>query len=165
MWGVCNNPTIPQNPRGMARNVALVVAARTRGRGRRLTTSAHISVTERMRGHNRVANGAGPPVGTRSPPSWTTWMKMVMGREKGIRPKSGLRFSFSLFSFLFQIPTQIQIHVLNFKFPSVKINPNVNINSTVSKIIIYSFPYYLFMEGINDFIKIFFLIFYFMFLF
>jgi hypothetical protein len=86
-----------------------------------------------------------------------------LGGKKGSRPKSGLRFSFSLFSFLFQIPTQIQIHVLNFKFPSVKINPNVNINSNVYNIIIYSFPYYLFIEGINDFIKIFFLIFYFMF--
>ena len=34
-----------------------------------------------------------------------------LGQKKGIRPKSGLRFSFSLFSLLFKIPTQIQIHV------------------------------------------------------
>jgi hypothetical protein len=39
----------------------------------------------------------------------------------------------------------------------------VNLNSTVYNIIIYSFPYHLFMEGINGFIKIPFLIFYFLF--
>jgi hypothetical protein len=39
----------------------------------------------------------------------------------------------------------------------------MNINSIVYNIIIYSFPYHLFMEGINGFIKSSFLILYFMF--
>jgi hypothetical protein len=47
----------------------------------------------------------------------------------------------------------------------MKINTIVNINSTVYTIIIHSFPCYLFLGGINDFLNISFLIFYFMFLF
>jgi hypothetical protein len=39
----------------------------------------------------------------------------------------------------------------------------VNINSTVYNIIIYYFPHHLFMEGLNGFIKIPFLVFYFIF--
>ena len=76
-----------------------------------------------------------------------------------------LEFILFFFSILFSNPIQIQTHVFNFNFLSVKINPNVNINSTVYNIIIYSFPYYLFMGEINDFIKISFLTFYFTFLF
>jgi hypothetical protein len=61
-------------------------------------------------------------------------------------------FSFLFLFFFFPISnfkhsTQIQIHVLNFHFPSVKINPNVNLNSTVYNIIIYSFPYHSFKIG------------------
>jgi hypothetical protein len=46
-----------------------------------------------------------------------------------------------VFSFLFSIflSNLIHTHVLNFKFPSVKINPRVNINTIVYNIIIY-FP-------------------------
>jgi hypothetical protein len=72
-----------------------------------------------------------------------------------------LRVSFSicssLFYFNFRYLNQIQTPILNFKFPSAKINTNVNIISNVYYIIIY-FPCHLFMEGINGFIKIFFLI-------
>jgi hypothetical protein len=70
---------------------------------------------------------------------------------------------FFCFSILFSNPTQIQTPILNFKFPSVKINTNVNINSTVYNVIIYSFLYYLSIKIINDFIKISFLTFYFIF--
>jgi hypothetical protein len=81
--------------------------------------------------------------------------------------RRGKLFFFYTFCFFFisnfKHSIQIQIPVLNFHFPSVKINPNVNINSTVYNIIIYSFPFHLFMEGINGFITIPFLIFYFMF--
>jgi hypothetical protein len=60
---------------------------------------------------------------------------------------------FSLFSFLHSNQIQIQTPILNFNFPSVKVNTNVIIKSTICNIIIYSFPCYLFMEGINSFIK------------
>jgi hypothetical protein len=52
-----------------------------------------------------------------------------------------LEFILLFFSILFSNPIQIQTHVFNFNFLSVKIYPNVNINSTVYNIIIYSFPY------------------------
>ena len=62
---------------------------------------------------------------------------------------------FSIFLFYFKVLTsnsiEIQTHVLNFNFSSVKIIPNIN--STVYNIIFYSFPYHLFMEGVNGFIK------------
>jgi hypothetical protein len=61
---------------------------------------------------------------------------------------------------------QIQTYVLNFNFSSVKINTTVNINLTVyDNIFFYSFPYYLFMGGINGFIKIPILVFYLIFVF
>jgi hypothetical protein len=49
-------------------------------------------------------------------------------------------FFFSYFCFIsnFKLSTQIQIPILTFHFPSVKINPNVNINPTNFNIIIYS---------------------------
>jgi hypothetical protein len=94
-----------------------------------------------------------------------------MGRKDGLGPSTDLwLFSISVLHFLFLFslsnPILIQTNVLNFKFPSIQIIPNVNINSTVYKIIIIIilfFPYYVFMEGINDFIKILFHLFYFMF--
>jgi hypothetical protein len=60
---------------------------------------------------------------------------------------------FSLFSFLHSNQIQIQTPILNFKFPSVKVNTNVIITSTIYNIIIYSSPCYLFMEEINSSIK------------
>jgi hypothetical protein len=45
-------------------------------------------------------------------------------------------------------------------FPSVKIKTKANITSTIFNIIIYYFPCYLFMGGINGLIEIFFPIFY-----
>jgi hypothetical protein len=56
---------------------------------------------------------------------------------------------FSLFSFLHS--NQIQTLILDFKFPSVKVNTNVIITSTIYNIIIYSC--YLFLEEINSSIK------------
>jgi hypothetical protein len=55
-------------------------------------------------------------------------------------PMWGFLLSFSYFCFIsnFKHSTQIRIPVLTFYFPSVKINPNVNINPTNFNIIIYS---------------------------
>jgi hypothetical protein len=64
-----------------------------------------------------------------------------LGREIQLRPRRKFmafsHFCFA-FSFLFSLsnPILIQTHVLNFKFPSIQIIPNVNVNSTVYNIII-----------------------------
>jgi hypothetical protein len=66
-----------------------------------------------------------------------------------------LFFSFPIFisTFNLKYPNQIQIPIFHFQFfSSVKINTNVNITSIVSNIIIY--PCYVFMGGINGFLKI-----------
>jgi hypothetical protein len=80
-------------------------------------------------------------------------------RGKGDGPKTRVAAQYELFLFDFCISFKISIPYfkfklmfLNFNFSSVKINPHVNINSTVYNIIIYSFPCHLFMEGINGFI-------------
>jgi hypothetical protein len=63
--------------------------------------------------------------------------------------------SFSLiFSILFSNPIQFQTHVLNSQFSSVKNNLTMDIISIIYNINIYYFPYYLYMEEINDLIKI-----------
>jgi hypothetical protein len=93
--------------------------------------------------------------------------------DTGSRAREGRRIPFwwpnlefiFFFPILFSNPIQIQTPILNFKFPSAKINTNVNVTFTVYNTIIYPFPCYLFMGGINGFINISFLIFYFMFLF
>jgi hypothetical protein len=93
-----------------------------------------------------------------------------VGQNCGIRPKLGLHMSFSFFFFFslfFSISNSntISNSWLNFKFPSVQINTNVNITFTTYNIITYSFSL-LFIYGRNKwFHKHSFLIFYFMFLF
>jgi hypothetical protein len=56
---------------------------------------------------------------------------------------------FSLFSFLHPNQIQIQTPILNFKFPSIKIPPNMNIYSIVYNIIYYFFKHIHF--GSSDF--------------
>jgi hypothetical protein len=101
------------------------------------------------------------------------------GSRARIRPKPRLllicSFIIPFYSyFQTQVRFKFQKFILN--FPSFKLwfrtsiskcqnNPNVNINFIVYDNNIYSFPYYCFMGGINGFINISFLIFYFMFLF
>jgi hypothetical protein len=77
---------------------------------------------------------------------------MEMGRNRDQGPVR-VRFTFIL-SILFSNPIQIQTHVSNSQFSRVKNNLNMNIISIVYNINIYYFPYYLFMEEINDLIKI-----------
>jgi hypothetical protein len=63
-------------------------------------------------------------------------------KQANVGPSAG-NFPFSLLFFFpisnLKYPNQIQIHVLNFHLPSVKINPKVNINTIVYNIITY-FP-------------------------
>jgi hypothetical protein len=103
---------------------------------------------------------AGPHV---SEPTHTGWMGRADEDGDGPRAVVSAQDVVFCFSFLFLFSFQIQTPILNFKFLSVKINTNVNIKSIVYNIIVYSFRYYLSIEGINDFIKISFLTFYFMF--
>jgi hypothetical protein len=71
-------------------------------------------------------------------------------------------FPFSIFfSILFSNPVQIQTPILNFQISTPKYNSNIKVNPIF--IIIYFSPYYLIMEVINYFIKIFSLIFRFIF--
>jgi hypothetical protein len=77
---------------------------------------------------------------------------MEMGRNRDQGPVR-VRFTF-IISILFSNPIQIQTHVSNSQFSGVKNNLNMNIISIVYNINIYYFPYYLFMEEINDLIKI-----------
>ena len=67
--------------------------------------------------------------------------------------QNNLSFSF-IFSILFSNTIQFQTHVSNSQFSGVKNNLNMNIISIVYNINIYYFPYYLYMEEINDLIKI-----------
>jgi hypothetical protein len=77
-----------------------------------------------------------------------------LGREIQLRPRRKFmafsHFCFA-FSFLFSLsnPILIQTHVLNFKFPSIQIIPNVNVNSTVYNIIIIIFFSLLCIYGRN----------------
>jgi hypothetical protein len=90
-----------------------------------------------------------------------------LGRGKARPGEGDVGLAQAQFCFFFSISNSNSISnsCLNFKFPSVQITTNVNITSIVYNIIIYSFPCYLFMRGMNGFINISFLIFYFMFLF
>jgi hypothetical protein len=84
------------------------------------------------------------------------WAEWDSGPE-GVFPFYFIRFFYSLFhvqDFYSNLNS-----CLNFKFPSVQINTNVRITSIVYNVIIYSFPCYLLMGGINGFIKILFPIF------
>ena len=87
-----------------------------------------------------------------------------LGREKEMLANAGT-ILFLLCFFSISNSNSISNSCLTFKFPSVQITTNVNITLTVSHIIIYYFSCYLFMGGINSFIRISFLNFYFMFLF
>jgi hypothetical protein len=51
--------------------------------------------------------------------------------------------------FFLQIQFKFKISISN--LPSVRINTNLNMTSTIFNIIVYYFPYYLFMGGINGF--------------
>jgi hypothetical protein len=75
--------------------------------------------------------------------------KREMGCGVYIRPK---RLIGLIFSFYFRVLPPNSIPISN--LPSVRINTNINMTSTIFNIIIYYFPYYLFMGGINGFIKI-----------
>jgi hypothetical protein len=84
-----------------------------------------------------------------------------MGQEERIRPKWHFWVFFPIFfyeiSALFSISstqTKFKFSFLNFIFASAKISNNVNIIPIVYHIIIYSFfPCYLFMGGINGYIR------------
>jgi hypothetical protein len=70
-----------------------------------------------------------------------------------------------LFKFQFQVFNPNSNIYFEVQVPNFTHNPNVNITPTIFITIIYFFTCYLFMGGINDFINISFLLFYFMFLF
>jgi hypothetical protein len=64
-------------------------------------------------------------------------------------------FLFLFFLFYSKVLTSnSKLSLLISNFPGVKINTTVNITSTIFNIIIYYFHGYLFMGGINGFIKI-----------
>ena len=92
-------------------------------------------------------------------------MGWPLGRRPGQTPAFSFLFSFHVFWFLTLNSIHIQLMFWTPRFTNIQINPSVNTNSVVYNIIIYSFPCYLFMRGMNGFINISFLIFYFMFLF
>jgi hypothetical protein len=80
-----------------------------------------------------------------------------------MRQQVGFSFFFCLISwfyFLFQVQMfkSNSIFCFGFQISNLKYSLNVNVNPTICNIIIYSPSYYLIMEGINDFIKISFLI-------
>jgi hypothetical protein len=101
--------------------------------------------------HTATGASAGQALDERAPSSvcqctraarWRGWAARGQKVKMGWLPVStqGEVSFFSYFCFIsnFQHSTQIQIPVLTFYFPSVKINPNVNINTTNFNITIYS---------------------------